>query len=117
MGYGAGDAARFKQFLAVVQQYNASGERFRIDSYCRSACTMFLAIRNVCVEPGATLAFHAGGPYPQGPVNPQVTRVMLNHYKPALQKYVTTNHFMDTFAFHEISGSDMIHQFGYRACN
>ena len=61
MGYGAIDAAEFGKFLNVVQQYNASGERFRIDGHCQSACTMFLSIRNVCVTPGATLLFHAGG--------------------------------------------------------
>ncbi|MFX6838593.1 hypothetical protein ABTH46_19855, partial [Acinetobacter baumannii] len=49
MGYGARDAYAFGQFLNVIQQYNASGERFRIDSHCQSACTMFLSIRNVCV--------------------------------------------------------------------
>ena len=61
MGYGAPNAYVFGQFLNVIQQYNASGERFRIDSHCQSACTMFLSIRNVCVTPGATLLFHAGG--------------------------------------------------------
>jgi len=61
MGYGAPNAYVFAQFQSVIQQYNASGERFRIDSHCQSACTMFLSIRHVCVTPGATLLFHAGG--------------------------------------------------------
>jgi hypothetical protein len=47
MGYGAPNAYAFAQFQSVIQQYNASGERFRIDSHCQSACTMFLSIRNV----------------------------------------------------------------------
>jgi hypothetical protein len=29
---------------------------------------------------------------------------------------ITDNHFMDTFAFHAISGRDMIARFGYPAC-
>ena len=45
MGYGARNPAEFAQFQSVIQQYNASGERFRIDSHCQSACTMFLSIR------------------------------------------------------------------------
>jgi hypothetical protein len=29
---------------------------------------------------------------------------------------VTANHYMDTLAFHAISGRDMIATFGYRQC-
>jgi hypothetical protein len=32
---------------------------------------------------------------------------MLDAYNPALRKYVSDNHFMDTFAFHTISGHEM----------
>ncbi len=59
-GYGMG--GRFARFDPVVSQYNRSGELFRIEGHCQSACTLFLAIRNVCVERSATLLFHAGGP-------------------------------------------------------
>jgi hypothetical protein len=40
-------------------QYNASGELFRIEGHCQSSCTLFLAIRNVCIDRNATLLFHA----------------------------------------------------------
>jgi hypothetical protein len=116
IGYGAPNQAVFGQFLAVIQQYNASGERFRIDSHCQSACTMFLSIRNVCVTPGATLLFHAGGSMKKGIINPSTTQQMLSTYNAALRRYVTANHFMDTFEFHPIPGSEIIKRFGYRAC-
>lgn len=116
MGYGAPNQAVFAQFLAVIQQYNASGERFRIDSHCQSACTMFLSIRHVCVTPGATLLFHAGGSMKKGIINPSTTQQMLSTYNAALRQYVTANHFMDTFAFHPIPGSQIIKRFGYPAC-
>lgn len=116
MGYGAIDAAAFARFLNVVQQYNASGERFRIDGHCQSACTMFLSIRNVCVTPGATLLFHAGGSMRKGIINPATTQQMLSTYNAALRQYVSDNHFMDTFAFHAIPGSQIIKRFGYPAC-
>jgi hypothetical protein len=116
MGYGAPDAAAFARFQAVIQQYNASGERFRIDSHCQSACTMFLSIRNVCVTPGATLLFHAGGSMQKGIISPAYTQQMVDTYNAGLRKYVTDNHFMDTFAFHSISGSEIIKRFGYPAC-
>jgi hypothetical protein len=116
MGYGAPDPAAFARFLNVIQQYNASGERFRIDSHCQSACTMFLSIRNVCVAPGATLLFHAGGSMQKGTISTARTQEMLGTYNAALRQYVTDNHFMDTFAFHPISGHDIVKRFGYPAC-
>ena len=116
MGYGASNIEEFRYFRSVIGQYNASGERFRIDSHCQSACTMFLSIRNVCVEPGATLLFHAGGSRRTGTINPSTTRQMLSAYNAALRQYVTANHFMDGFEFHSISGSEIISRFGYRAC-
>ena len=116
MGYGAPSLAAFAHFLSVIQQYNASGERFRIDSHCQSACTMFLSIRNVCVEPRATLLFHAGGNMRTGTINPSTTHQMLRTYNAALRRYVTSNHFMETLEFHSISGSEIISRFGYRAC-
>ena len=116
MGYGARDQAAFGRFLAVIQQYNASGERFRIDSHCQSACTMFLSIRNVCVTPGATLLFHAGGSMQKGTINASSTQQMLSTYNAALRQYVSDNHFMDTLAFHPIPGSQIIRRFGYPAC-
>ena len=59
---------------AGIRQADQSGELFRIEGHCQSACTMFLRIRNVCVEPDATLLFHAarnGDPF---------TNRMLNSY-------------------------------------
>jgi hypothetical protein len=116
MGHGASTAAEFAQFQALVQKYNASGERFRIDTHCPSACTMFLGIHSVCIAPGATLAFHAGGSMKKGIVSPARTEQMLDTYNAALRQYVTANHFMDTFTFHPISGSELIKRFGYPAC-
>jgi hypothetical protein len=115
MGMGArpGEMGRFD---AVVSQYNASGERFRIDSHCQSACTIFLSIRNVCVTSNATLLFHAGGNPHTGRMSASSTQHMLAAYNSALRQYVTENHFMDTFAFHSISGRDIVRRFGYPAC-
>jgi hypothetical protein len=116
MGMGAKDSSAMMHFDAVIAQYNASGERFRIDGHCQSACTIFLAIRNVCITPNATLLFHAGGDMRAGRINPQSTAHMLAAYKPALRRYVEGNHFMDTFDFHAISGREMVARFGYPAC-
>ena len=41
---------------------------------------------------------------------------MLNSYNSRLRNYLVKNHYVDTFDFHDISGSDIIRKFGYPAC-
>jgi hypothetical protein len=112
-GYEMG--GRFARFDPVVSQYNASGELFRIEGHCQSSCTLFLGIRNVCIDRNATLLFHAAHDRGRN-VSPSLTTHMLDAYNASLRGYVTANHYMETLAFHSISGRDMIQKFGYRAC-
>src|SRR4051794_25746159 len=112
--YGGG--GQMAKFDAIIGQYNASGELFRIEGHCQSSCTLFLAIRNVCIDPGATLLFHAAHDPGGRNVSPQLTGHMLAAYNGRLRSYVVANHYMETLEFHSISGGDMIRKFGYRAC-
>jgi hypothetical protein len=112
-GYGMG--GQFSRFDPVVSQYNQSGELFRIEGHCQSACTLFLGIRNVCIERSATLLFHAGHDRNKN-ITSSSTQHMLSAYNASLRNYVTAQHFMDTLEFHSISGRDMIQKFGYREC-
>ncbi|MEA2882985.1 MAG: hypothetical protein QOH32_2241 [Bradyrhizobium sp.] len=113
-----GGGGMMAKFDAIIAQYNASGEPFRIEGHCQSSCTMFLAIRNVCVDPNATLLFHAAlsahekdhAPYPERNAH------MASHYNTALRRFVLANHYMDSFTFHAVSGRDIIRKFGYRRC-
>ncbi|PMW26738.1 hypothetical protein C1X49_32880, partial [Pseudomonas sp. MPR-E5] len=82
--------------------YNRSGEQFRIEGHCQSSCTLFLAIRNVCVDRNATLLFHAGHDRSRN-VSSWATDHLLSAYIPGLRAYVTANHFVDTLEFHSIS--------------
>jgi hypothetical protein len=112
-GYGKG--GWFEKFDPIVARYNQSGENFRIEGHCQSACTLFLGIKNVCVEPSARLLFHAGHDR-QRNIKPSATRHMLNAYNSQLRTYLLANHYVDTLAFHTISGRDLIRKFGYREC-
>jgi hypothetical protein len=106
---GMGGGGRPEPFLAIVQQYNQSGEPFHITGHCQSSCTIFLGIRNVCIEPGATLLFHAAH-------QPRTTGIMRGSYNSALSAYLDAHHALETGAFFTISGADMIGKFGYRRC-
>jgi hypothetical protein len=100
---------RTVEFAQDVEKFRRSGEQFRITGHCQSACTMFLALPNVCIQPNARLLFHAGA-------QPIATQRMMNSYNTKLRAYLTANRAMETPAFHTISGSDMISKFGYRRC-
>ena len=112
-GFGMG--GNYARFDPVVAQYNASGELFRIEGHCQSSCTLFLGIRNVCVERSASLLFHSAHDRQRNP-SPSLTVHMMDAYNPKLRGYLTAGHYMDTLAFHTISGADMIRRFGYREC-
>jgi hypothetical protein len=111
-GYGMGGP--FAPYERIIAQENASGELFRIQGHCQSSCTMFLGIRNVCVERSANLLFHAGKQ--RGVVTPAATARMTVMYNSALRNYVESNHYMDTLTFHTIPGRMIIDSFGYREC-
>jgi hypothetical protein len=112
--YGRG--GWFEQFDPIVRQYNQSGEQFRIEGHCQSACTLFLGIRNVCIARSASLLFHAGHDR-QRNISPSATKHLMSAYNGRLRAYLAANRVMETLAFHTISGSDMIAKFGYRECS
>jgi hypothetical protein len=88
---------------------------FWFEGHCQSACPLFLAIRNVCIECSAVLLFHAGHDRAKN-VTSAATGHTLGAYNDSLRSYLSVNHHMDTLAFHSISGRDMIQKFGDREC-
>ncbi|RXH08341.1 hypothetical protein EAS54_36015 [Bradyrhizobium guangzhouense] len=106
--YGMGGQTR--QFGEMRKQLSESGQPFRIEGHCQSACTMFLKMKNACVDPNAELLFHAAE-------TPKGTQRMLNSYNGSLRSYLIANHIMETSTFTTISGRDVIRKFGYRACS
>jgi hypothetical protein len=115
---GRGEGGYVPDFLSIIRRHNASGETFRIKGVCKSACTMFLGIRNVCVERSATLMFHAGHDIAENVTGPdtRASRAALYRYNEALRRYLLDGHHMDTDAFHSLSGSAIIDRFGYHEC-
>jgi hypothetical protein len=108
----------YAPFRAAIDQANASGELFRIRGSCASNCTLFLGLRNVCVERSAKLLFHAG--HGQGAkanvINAVSTGRMTDAYNSKLRAYVEANHYMEKLTFSTISGARIIDEFGYKEC-
>ena len=110
-----GKGGWIKDFQPEIDRANASGELFRIKGHCQSNCTLFLGLRNVCVERSATLLVSRGHDRERN-INAGSTQRMLNAYNPALRAYVTEKGYMNTLEFHTIPGSMIIDKFGYREC-
>jgi len=110
-----GKGGWYKDFRPEIERANASGELYRIRGHCQSNCTLFLGLRNVCVERSARLLFHAGHDR-QRNIHAGSTQRMLSAYNASLRQYLLDNHYMDTLAFHTIPGSMIIDRFGYREC-
>ena len=111
--YGKG--GYIAQFQPIIDQYNASGELMRIEGHCQSLCTLFLGLRNVCVARSARLLFHAGHDR-QRNIHAGSTARMMNAYNAPLRQYLTAGRYMETLAFHTVSGAAMIDRFGYKEC-
>ncbi|MBR2117981.1 MAG: hypothetical protein V4458_06345 [Pseudomonadota bacterium] len=107
-----------EKFQPAIDQANASGELFRIRGHCQSNCTLFLGVRNVCVERSARLLFHAG--HGRGPnrqvINAGSTQRMLNAYNGKLRQYVVEKGYLEKLEFSTISGARIIDEFGYKEC-
>jgi hypothetical protein len=105
----------FTRFDPVVAEFNETRRPFRIVGLCQSACTLFLSIRNVCVERTARFEFHAGSDG-KGNILQSATQHMLDAYNPKLRRFVIKNGYMETLEFSAISADDMIDVFGYTEC-
>lgn len=107
-----------EKFQPAIDQANASGELFRIRGHCQSNCTLFLGVRNVCVERSARLLFHAG--HGRGAnrnvINAGSTNRMLNAYNAKLRQYIVEKGYLTRLEFSTISGAEIIDRFGYREC-
>jgi hypothetical protein len=77
----------FAQFDPIVQQYNQSGEQFRIEGHCQSACTLFLGIKNVCIMRSARLLFHAGHDRSRN-ISASATNHLMSAYNGKLRAYL-----------------------------
>lgn len=105
----------FTRFDPVVAEFNQTRKPFRIVGLCQSACTLFLSIRNVCVERTAVFQFHAGSDG-KGNILQSATQHMIDAYNPKLRRFVIENRYMETLEFSTISADDIIDKFGYTEC-
>ena len=107
--------ARAREIAAM----NASETRVELRGrICLSACTMYLGVGNICVDPRTTFGFH--GPSRHGTALGQDefhhwSRVMANHYNPPLRTWFWETARHRIAGYYRMTGSQLI-RLGYPAC-
>lgn len=69
----------------AMNKYNAENRRVEIRGSCRSACTMALGVKNVCVGRDAVLKWHHAYEKSTGIVREDVTNIMLSYMPPRIR--------------------------------
>ena len=64
----------------------------------------------LCFTPGMSCKENVTGP------NARASRTLLYRLSPQLRRYLLDGHYMDTDAYHSLSGGTLIDTFGYREC-
>ena len=88
-----GEGGDIGQFLALQAQLAQSGRRVIVRNECNSSCTMFLRLRNICAEPGASFLFHAGHKIMNNgqigaPVPHSMDQMVTNLYPPRIRAFI-----------------------------
>ncbi len=98
------------QYAAQTYAYIRSGREVRLHE-CRSACTLALAVPNVCVYPDGVLRFHkAYNPITRA-ANDGVSDAMMTAYPPAVRERLGAL----TRQYKSLTGSELI-RLGVRDC-
>ena len=100
-----------REYSAMTTAYIRTGREVRLHE-CRSACTLALAVPNVCVYPDGVLRFHkAYNPITRA-TNEDVSNAMLSAYPPAVRQRLG----LLTRQYTSLTGSELI-RLGVRDCN
>lgn len=103
------------QFMDRVDRYNREGREVRIMGSCRSACILYLGVKNVCVGPNAVIKAHEAYEPKTGASRPDVTLEMMNYIpvrvSARLWPYITTEYNSMTTL-----NAAQLNQLGVRKC-
>lgn len=88
-----------RAFAADVRRLNAEGATKAIRGACASACTIYLGVKNVCVEPNAQLWFHAAHLPGDAHPDPLGSLEMLSYYPPRVREWVIRTQALESVDF------------------
>lgn len=102
-------------FAADVGRINDIHQSIRLDAAeCASACTMYLAVKHVCVAPGTAFGFHAAT-HDNGYGGESTYESYIVHASIPLYNHVVP--WLVSPELHWLSGMELIDRFGFKECN
>ena len=110
-----------EQQVAAVRDLQTNGTRVEIrGDFCMSACTMYLALTDVCTTPRTIFGFHGPGSEIYGIGLPPAafehwSRVIARHYPEPIRSWYLNVARNRTIGFYSVRGRDLI-EMGVAAC-
>lgn len=89
----AGKLVVYHDTGGYVDRYRSRIRKYdtvEIRGMCQSACTLYLAIENICITPNAKFWFHAARWF-NGPISHSGTRDLYNSYPEWVQTWIDDN--------------------------
>ena len=77
-----------REYEWAMNKYNAERRRVEIRGSCRSACSMALGVKNVCVAPGAVVKLHQAYEKATGVIREDVTNLMTSYMPMRVRNHV-----------------------------
>jgi len=108
--------------LQAFDEFQRKGTQVEIRGKCKSACTVYLGLDNVCVTPDALVSFHgplyADGTKMSGERFDHWTRVLASYYPKGIDRWfmTTARHVRGGRNFLTVRGAELI-KFGVRKCD
>lgn len=105
-------------YMSHVDALNREGRAIRIAGVCASACTIYLGVKNACVDLSAELWFHAAYRPRDRQLDPAGSLRMLAYYPPPVRRWAIESGALEQTTWsvrHMLTGSELIGM-GMRAC-
>jgi hypothetical protein len=86
-----GNGGRLDEHRLLFATYRDTGTKVELRGDCFSACTIittYVAKENLCIAPGAFLAFHAARVGLDGPINGGATIAMVEAFPPEIRGWI-----------------------------
>ncbi len=100
-----------RAYAAQVRELNERGATKAISGVCASACTMFLGVKKVCVEPSAQFWFHAAHLPDDATPDELGSLQMLSYYPPSVRAWAISVRALESADFNDakkLTGEDLI---------
>lgn len=109
---------KLERYVEDVERFNREGRLKRIAGVCASACTIYLGVKNVCVDPSAELWFHAASRPRDNLPDPAGSLRMLAYYPPPIRRWAMSSGALEQTTWsvrHMLTSVELI-RMGMRPC-